>query len=261
MRILKESVPDIRPATIQRWNQVGNKEKSKLTTEIINEYNKPDLHNIRNAISTCFYQHGIDPKKNGFIQLFDKFNFQITKDHEKYINTLNNIYTSDQIDLSKDYLTLPSLYNRTLEEFAYTVKLFDVVNSPHKIRQFFKNAEEIDEVELFMDDNKQEIKPVGTEGDGIETLFGTVESWSGENGENEINDRLSFITDQELEKIQQKYSFNHIEEIPKELHVEDQIVYIKYSLGRHSHPQEYIKNKYEGYAIFKNNKWIPYNQK
>lgn len=262
MKILYEAVPTITPQDIKQWDSANENIKSKLVNKLITAYGKPNLKNIRNAISTCFFQHGIDPKKNGFIELFDKIDFPLTKDHDEYFTKLNDLYISDNIDLSKKYLTLNSLYDRSIEEFLYTVRLFDIVNTPYKINKYFKNAAEIDEWELFLDDNKQIIKPVGNEGDGEDTLFGTVEAWSGENGENDVESNYSeleepSLTQRELKRIKEKYTFDSPDKIPKQLYRENQVVFLK-SLKPHSDIRGNVNSYISDFVIYKNGKWKRY---
>lgn len=258
MIILKESIPRISLETINRWDTMEDNEKEKIIDKLIDRYNKPGLENIREAIKICCYQHGLNPQTNKFIQLFDKFNFPLTTEHNQYIKQLNQLFMTDNIDLTKDYLSLESLYNedRDLEDFTYTVRLFDIVNTPYKLKQFFKNTDEIDESDLFLPNSKI-IKPVGGEGDGLETLYGTVESWSGQSGENDQIDKSPELNSKQLKKIKKNYHFDNLETIPKKLWKENQIIYLN-SLGKHSDPDEYVEKTLNDFAIFKDGKWIPY---
>lgn len=262
MKILLESVPIISPQQIKQWNDGNENVRSKIFSEIINQYNNSNIDEVAAGIRPCFYQHGIDPRKNGFIELFDKFNFKLDKKHIPYIKMLNNLYTSENLDLSEDYLVEPSLWNRSMNEFIYTVRLFDTVLTPYKLRKFFKNTELINKNDLF---NGSNIKPVGKEGDGTETLFGTVESWSGQNGENDIppdyrkdgnnygDEKLTLSRSKKL-LIKQKYSFDDPSQIPNILHKKGQVVFVK-SLKPHSDPQANIDNYINDFIIYDGKDW------
>ena len=181
--ILLESIPQISSDDIATWNRATEPEKAKLLPNIIKGYNNNDLFNIREAIRAHLYQNGIDPKKNTFMVLMDKVKFPITKDHAEYFRKLLDLYNSDNIDMSRDYLANKSLYERNIKDFIYTVQLFDIVNEPIKLRNFFKDTTRIKESDLYVDGTTT-IKPVGKDGDGTDTLFGTVESWGGDEGKN-----------------------------------------------------------------------------
>lgn len=189
--ILLESLPKILKQDILDWNKAAQPEKSKMLDEIIKKYNKPELFNIRSAIKNNFYRHGINPKENPFVNFLDTLKFKPTKKQDINFMRLGDLIVSDHIDITKDYLTKESLYDRNENDFIYTVKLFDIVNDRSKISKYFKDTTHINESELYSDANGNEIKPVGKEGDDTDTLYGTVEFWSGENGENDTkNDPL-----------------------------------------------------------------------
>lgn len=185
--ILLESLPKILKQDILDWNKATQSEKSEMLDEIIEKYNKPELFNIRPAIKNNFYRHGINPKENPFVNFLDTLKFKPTKKQDVNFMRLGDLIVSDHIDITKDYLTKESLYDRNEKDFIYTVKLFDIVNDRSKISKYFKDTTDINESELYSDVNATEIKPVGKEGDDVDTLYGTVEFWSGENGENDIN--------------------------------------------------------------------------
>ena len=185
--ILLESLPKILKQDILDWNKATQSEKSNMLDEIIKKYNKPELFNIRPAIKNNFYRHGINPKENPFVNFLDTLKFKPTKKHDVNFMRLGDLIVSDHIDITKDYLTKESLYDRNEKDFIYTVKLFDIVNDRSKISKYFKDTTYINESELYLNADGNEIKPVGKEGDDTDTLYGTVEFWSGENGENDVN--------------------------------------------------------------------------
>ena len=126
--ILLESLPKILKQDILDWNKASQSEKSKMLNEIIKKYNKPELFNIRPAIKNNFYRHGINPKENPFVNFLDTLKFKPTKKQDVNFMRLGDLIVSDHIDITKDYLTKESLYDRNEKDFIYTVKLFDIVN-------------------------------------------------------------------------------------------------------------------------------------
>ena len=203
--ILLESLPKILKQDILDWNKATQSEKSKMLDEIIKKYNKPELFNIRPAIKNNFYRHGINPKENPFVNFLDTLKFKPTKKQDVNFMRLGDLIVSDHIDITKDYLTKESLYDRNEKDFIYTVKLFDIVNDRSKISKYFKDTTNITEADLYLDDSMNEIKPAGKDGDGIDTLYGTVESWSGEDGKNDSkydeNEKDGYTLNQALEQI------------------------------------------------------------
>lgn len=182
---LLESLPQISTEDIAKWEKASDSTRNNYLNRILNEYGKPDLQNIKPAIKANFSEFGIDPNKNDFIGLLDRLTFPVTKDLNSYFLQLSKMVVTDSVDLSKDYLAEKSLYDRSLEDFIYTVRLFDTVNQRHKLAKFFKDTTNINEKALYVDGSTTEIKPVHTTDDGLDSLFGTVESWSGEDGKND----------------------------------------------------------------------------
>ena len=183
MRILKEALPQINNEDIKKWSKASHSEKMQILNKLLPQYGKSDLKNIIDAILFDFDNYGIDPTKNPFIELIGKFTFPLTKKHNAYLQKLTQLRSQKSVDVSKDYLTLKSLYDRNMEDFIYTVVLFDTVNDRAKLNKFFKNTTEIKESDLFVKGTNV-IKPAGNKGDGTDTLYGTVESWSGKDGSN-----------------------------------------------------------------------------
>ena len=184
MRILTEALPQIATEDIKQWSKASYSEKMRILNKLLPQYGRNDLKNIIESIIFDFDNYGIDPAKNPFVELLGKFKFQLTKNHNNYLQKLTQLRSQKDVDVSKDYLALESLYKRNIDDFIYTVVLFDTVNDPRKLNKFFKDTTYINEADLYVKGTSNVIKPAGNEGDGIDTLYGTVESWAGDNGEN-----------------------------------------------------------------------------
>lgn len=82
-----------------------------------------------------------------------------------------------------------SLYDRDMEDFEYTVKVLNVVLNQEKLEEFLIDTSVASVEQLFDADGK--IKPAGMGGPQAgfygDTIYNTVETWSGENDENEVD--------------------------------------------------------------------------
>ncbi len=82
-----------------------------------------------------------------------------------------------------------SLYDRSLEDFQYTVKVIMTVLNEDALMGYFKDISNISIEQLY--DANGRVKPAGCGGPKAgfygETIWNTVESWSGENGENNLD--------------------------------------------------------------------------
>lgn len=80
-----------------------------------------------------------------------------------------------------------SLYERSLDDFEYTVKIFNIVLNEEKLSDFLIDTSVASAEQLF--DSEGNVKPAGIGGPQAgfygDTIYNTVEIWSGENGENE----------------------------------------------------------------------------
>ena len=196
--ILLESVPSISKQEMDQWQNANDNLRYKMLDTIITRYNNPKLEVVKEAIFNNFGEYGINPLKNEFMTLLDNIDFDLKPSHNALLNRLTELHKKEDIDLDNDYLSNPSLYNRSLQSFDYTVRLFDTVSDSSKLRRFFKNTEKINMSDLFEKDGVT-IKKVGGTGpnkNSLDTLYGTVESWSGENGENDITDEYINSTSQ-----------------------------------------------------------------
>lgn len=188
--LLLEFLPNISKQEIQQWEESNETVRNKMLDTIINRYNNKDLKVVKDAIYNNFAENGINPLTNDFMTLISNIQFPLKPMHNTLLNRLTELERKENIDLTKDYLTDYSLYDRSEKAFDYTVRLFDTVSTPSKLKRFFKNTEGISIEDLYKDDGVT-IKPVGGVGPNkksIDTLYGTVEMWSGEDGENDVTD-------------------------------------------------------------------------
>lgn len=263
---LYESIPqvDYRSFT-DSFNKAEYDVRDEIITNFVQQYKKPDLLNILDAFRLSITQKGFDPNTNEFLSLVDKLSFKtVTPNQISNFYHLAGLAAKNQIDLRKDYLTRREIYNVNPKEFNYVVNLFDIVNTPTKLNKFFKNAENISEDQLY--DEKGNIKPVGKEGDGTETLFGTVESWSGNDGENDNPDTIETRSDEKSKNVTQKElaaarqkPYESIEVIPSEECKEGNIVFVKFRVTGNKRHGKYTRQKINAYYMYSRGTWARIN--
>ena len=91
------------------------------------------------------------------------------------------------------YLIEPSLYFRNIDEFLYTINIFETVLDPNRLRSYFHEIKDISVDQLY--DNSGKIKPAGSKStiDDLDTIYGTVESWAGDDGSNDATSKLPIV--------------------------------------------------------------------
>jgi hypothetical protein len=193
IRILQEDFKDIPTSSsddlIKRWNEAGPNDKGPLVQEIINTYGKPSFKNISKALTTNMAQLGINPTKNEFLPFLDKLRFEPTADQDNQFKLIHQLYSQGKLNLTHDYLTRKTTYDESdLKNFQFILNVFDIVNDPAKLSKYFKDSALISEEGLYVDGKiGGSIKPVGNRNDeDTSTLAGTMNSWSGQDGENNV---------------------------------------------------------------------------
>ena len=150
---------------------------------------------IRRVIIASCLDHGIDPKKNIFLD----FVAELTKTAVKIPNKndrpkmeyIYNSFKAKKLNLRqpvlKDVLCNPSLYEgRSEKDFKYTVNVFNLLSQPNKAKAYLKNTEVINFDELFEGEGKADLrtsilKPGGASGQPGDTIFNVLERWADNN--------------------------------------------------------------------------------
>lgn len=265
MRFLMfEDFPRITDKDIEKWKTADDKQRSKIITNIIRGYGvSKESPSWRQALRKACYRFGIDPVKNPFIKFFEQYIEKVdyTPDND-YFSFLVDMVESSNLDLKNNFLFKEELYRRNLQDFMYTVKVFNTVNTPHLLKKFFNNTEGISEVELY--DKEGKIKPAGSEetASDIGTLYGTVESWSGADGENDrdTDDRKSKgvkLTQADLNRIKKNHHYTYVAEIPEELWKEGTVVYVTF-MGEHDSNKIDMADWVDSFVIYQGGKWSKY---
>lgn len=175
---LNESIPNISDRAIDEWNRASYDRRYQMTERIIDNYNKQGLKNILPAIYDNFNYFGIDKNSNPYMKLLDELEFSPTEQQNDAFKLISKYQKSGKVDLSHDYLRWPSLYNRPLKDFEYTLNAFEIVMNRDEVSQFFNDITNI-ESSQFVDPETGDILPAGKPGDtGIDTIYGVIEQWT-----------------------------------------------------------------------------------
>lgn len=175
--LLVEDVPRITNDEINKWRTASDAAREDMVDDIIQRYDKPGLQNLKNAMIRNFNYFGIDPSDNEFMTLLDELEFIPSQMDNANFEVLSDYAQAGRVDLSHDYLRNGSLYDRSRNDFEYTVNAFETVMDPRQLSRYFKDTTYIN-TEQFIDESG-DIKPAGKKGDtGIDTIYGTIEQWS-----------------------------------------------------------------------------------
>ena len=261
--ILLEKVPQITADEIKKWSSASDKIRGQMATDILQRYEQSDAMNLWHPFRKSLKLFGIDPKENPFIHFTDKLvdSVHLSKTDDKLFDILVDMHQQRLIDLNHSYLVDPRLYQRSPEEFQYTVNVFETVLDPSRLNRYFKDTSRISVDQLY---DKGIIKPAGNEstGDDISTIFGTVESWSGADSENDKpsqNSKDVHFSAAELKEAKKHPIFSY-DNIPKAEHVEGNLIYVQYqtsdlaSVNRND-------NRLDAFFYYHNNKWVRYYHK
>lgn len=220
--LLLEKIPQITPEEIKKWDTASDKVRGQMGTDIINRFELNAAKNMMQPLRKSFVKFGIDPKTNPFIEFTDKLcqKVPLKKNDDVLFDILVDKYTSREVNLDHDYLVDASLYSRTPEEFEYTLFVFETVLNPSQLSKYFKDTKNISVKQLY---DGGRIKPAGDEStaDDTSTLFGTVESWSGEDRENNAHQQTGksrvkskdTIGPREKQRLKKTDSFGSLEDI------------------------------------------------
>ena len=155
-------------------------------------------------------------------------------------------------DRSLRYLLEPSLWQRNLQEFKYTVNLFEIFLDSGKLRSYFKDIDGIEEKDLYLDGK---IKPVGSKSNptDLDTLYGTVKSWEDGGNEADPSEGDSKKSNKDSKKPQvsmtaknqaKKKPYTNFDDALNSKPKEGDLLYIQTPVQGNVSPEEYI-NAYE----------------
>lgn len=268
---------------VKEWNSANDDRRELIVREILqslgsNETERKQLLEFVDSFRHSCYEYGIEPDANPFIYYIQALvkNIKTSSKEDSYINRLVELVSAGEVSQdrikeayrSKDHFLMnPSLFFRNEKDFEYTVKIFDIVMSPTRLKTFIKDTSVVDINELYQDGKEGgKIKPAGNESTSYDTgtIYGVVEAWS---EGNEVDDSVKSsktsskkinYTKAQLEKIKQEKYFSDVSQIPEEEAWEGNVVYVYFK-------QDMVKgqtdpdNWVDTWMVYKNGKWGKYD--
>ncbi len=164
------------------------------------------------------------------------------------------------------YLLNPSLYDRSIAEFVYTVKAFETVLDPAKLSKFFHDTNKIDVNEFFDGDS---IKPAGSanDADNTNTIYGVIESWAqgGENdaggGEGTIDRRRKNVDIEDMKMSKEVLDaakdrgLKTLDDVQDSDRKRGNVIYIQSPVSGDFSPEEFVNAYNPGYYIYTGSEW------
>lgn len=180
----------ITPELIDQFSTSTRAQKDSITRKILKQFNNKTISRLQGACADYFSAYGIDPHKNAVMEYLNRIEFPVTGKMNPQFEKLFDMYIRGLVDLSHEYLTNASLFNRDVDEFEYTVNAFEVIMDKNEIKKFFTDTTEVSE-DKFFDGNK--IKPAGSEdtADDTSTIYGTIEDLQNKFGKEKDNNIFS----------------------------------------------------------------------
>ena len=157
------------------------------------------------------------------------------------------------------YLTDPSLYDRSIKDFEYTVRLFEILNNEDKLKSYIKDTKVVNFNDLY--DNSGNIKPAGDRNtaDNFETLVGVIESWSNEGGDAGEQDFKDFagkrLTRHQMEQAD-KHSVLTFSDVDKSKLQPGDVIRVSSPRAKNSSAYEVTDNWDPGYYVYNDDKFI-----
>lgn len=199
--------PDETTPKVDTPEDGGNSKKSKAvwppTRKILDEYNKlkttdqqtnflkrnvlphpvfKKISGIRTLVIDCIRVYGLDPRKNPFLNLVTTMN--ISMPTTKSLPNMEYVYAafkSKKLDMNMPVLKNPSLYQRNLKDFKYTVNAFWMMSDKKNAKKYLKNTDNVNVQEFLLDGTdvtKSTIKEAGIDGREGDTIFNVIEGWA-----------------------------------------------------------------------------------
>ena len=253
--LLLEKVPSVPTELVKQWDANNPKDITDPEAPETNQYTRSTILDMiiedagwglegqdKEEVKASLYKSCVswtaDPRKNKFIPFLDKFfsKMDLMADSDRYFGPLMDLGTRYRMSFDEDFLFNSSLYDRTPEEFEYTLKLLNTVNSPSEMRRYFQDVSKVNPEDLY---NGNVIKPVGDPNKdeyNEDTLYGVVETWAdhGNNDappEEKVDGRRkkvdAAIKSVDFDEVRKTSSYDSMDMLPKSEEQEGNIVYVQ----------------------------------
>lgn len=147
-----------------------HEQEKEVVKKILSQPKYKQIFGIHDVLAQSILDLGATEGKNGFLKLANKLNFPMPKAREfkQKALYLYGGYKNKKIDLTHEYLTNPTLWNRSDNDFIKAVNAFEICMSPEYAKNYLKDTSVIDINDFFNDDT---IKPT-------KDILNIVDSWA-----------------------------------------------------------------------------------
>lgn len=173
MKIIYLNEADIE--TTSEYSRGEDKRRAKAEELFETSDNVEFIRPIKDIVIDSIVNFGRE--NNEFLEFVLNIKFPIKRNQ---VNLFDFLYrNSKRYDLDKDWFYKPSLYNRSLDDFKYTVNAFNTASDKTKLRNYFRDTSKIDINEFYTPSG--EIKPAGRNGAEGDTIWNVIENWGKDN--------------------------------------------------------------------------------
>lgn len=170
---------------LQKENSLSEKKEKGFIRDLLTQF-MPNFLPYQYKIGVNILFHGLI--NNEFFELLWDIRDIKAENLGHKLDVLSVAYFDNTaLNLNHDFYRNVSLYTRSDKDFDYTIKTFEMVLDNERLSAYFKDTSNISVEQLF--DSNGNIKSAGIggpeEGFYNDTIWNTVESWSGDDGEND----------------------------------------------------------------------------
>lgn len=266
---------------VKEWDSADDKRREVIIREILQSLGStPDerkrLAQFADSFRHSCFEFGIEPESNPFIYYIQALvkNNKTSDKEDAYVNRLVELVSTGDVSQDrikeayrskKHFLMNPSIFYRNEKDFEYTVKIFDIVMSPTRLKSFIDDVSVVNIAQLYEGDKEGgKIKQAGSESTAYDTntIYGVVEAWS---EGNEVEDKQAKrggkklnYTQAQLEKIRKEKHYNDITQIPDDEAWEGNVVYVDFKddmVKGQGDPENWV----DTWMVYRNGKWGKYN--
>lgn len=196
MKLLLEKNITVDKWDISSWETASDEGRKNILHRILEDSSNPGLVDIEDALFEVFRVVGIDPHDNPYLDFIDNLSFIPTKSQSKNFRELltQRLKGNVSYEMDEDFLQNESLFNRSLEDFIYTISAFKTLSDRNFVKKVYgDNISKIDIKEFY---NGKNIKPSGYDEKNpkdTSTIKGVIFNWNQYEQEQE-NTKLVSLT-------------------------------------------------------------------
>ena len=147
-----------------------HEQELNFAKDLLNSPKYRKIYGIRDVLIQSILDFGPNENRNGFLKFANKIKFEMPKAREfkQKALYLYGGYKNKRIDLTHEYLTNPTLWNRSDNDFNKAVNAFEICMSPKYVKNYLKDTSVVDINDFF---NGDTIKPT-------KDILNIVDGWA-----------------------------------------------------------------------------------